>query len=139
MPRKRIESGALFENPPVALFAFGSCANVRLTAEELAKLKERFGPDAADGWIETLSLQKLAHGYKYLSDYAAILAWARKRDPAVRSVPRLAKQPKACAGHRCDYCVPAHDYGCTQGAACGMSHLVICPQALRALGQEDEE
>lgn len=61
-----------------SLFAYGYFANVRLSVDEMAKLKERFGEIGADDRIETLSLAKRQHGYKYKSDFAAILAWARK-------------------------------------------------------------
>jgi hypothetical protein len=56
----------------------GSFKNVLLTDEELIKLDYRFGSDGSREWIETFSEQKAAKGYKYKSDYAAILAWARR-------------------------------------------------------------
>jgi hypothetical protein len=68
-------------NPkPEALFAYGMFCNVRLTPVELQRLYERFGIDTARAWIETLSEGKAAHGYKYKSDYAAILVWSRRED-----------------------------------------------------------
>jgi len=68
------------QRKPEALFTYGECANVRLTAAELKSLYERFGEAGARDWIETLSLQKKAHGYTYKSDFGAILSWARKEE-----------------------------------------------------------
>lgn len=62
---------------PIPLFAFGEFGNVRLSMAELAKLQERFG-DQYQERIDAFSESKAAHGYRYKSDYAAILAWARK-------------------------------------------------------------
>jgi len=51
---------------------------VFLTAGETEKLIEQFGEAGANERIEAFSLSKAAHGYKYKSDYAAILIWERK-------------------------------------------------------------
>lgn len=69
---------------------FGQFNNVLLTQTEYAKLCERF-PDA-DGRIEHFSVQKQAKGYKYDSDYAAILSWASKDAKKALSAPK--NQPK---------------------------------------------
>ncbi len=53
-------------------------ANVNLTKAELGRLIDRFGKEGAAEWIETLSFGKAAKGYKYRSDYAAILSWHRR-------------------------------------------------------------
>ena len=70
---------------------FGQFNNVMLTPTEYAKLCERF-PDA-DGRIEHFSVQKQAKGYKYDSDYAAILSWANKDAKKALTEPKTA-QPK---------------------------------------------
>ena len=51
---------------------------VFLTDGELEALSEKFGQGEALQRIEAFSESKLAHGYKYKSDYHAILTWARK-------------------------------------------------------------
>lgn len=58
--------------------AFGSFGNVKLSAEEFAKLKERFGEDNCTERIEKLSQYIAAKGRKYKSHYATILMWASK-------------------------------------------------------------
>ncbi len=60
------------------LFQYGSACNVMLSAAELSKLRDRFGKAGAESRIEKFSLQKAAKGYKYKSDYFAILKWAHK-------------------------------------------------------------
>jgi hypothetical protein len=65
-----------------SLFKYGSAENVSLSEAELARLKEKFGESEALEWIETFSLQKAAHGYRYKSDYHAILSWHRKETRA---------------------------------------------------------
>jgi hypothetical protein len=50
---------------------------VFLTTEETEKLIDQFGEDGANQRISALSDGKLAKGYKYKSDYHAILTWAR--------------------------------------------------------------
>lgn len=69
---------------------FGQFNNVMLTPTEYSKLCERF-PDA-DGRIEHFSVQKQAKGYKYDSDYAAILSWANKDAKKALTEPKA--QPK---------------------------------------------
>ena len=60
-----------------SIFKYGSQENVSLTMDEMVRLIERFTESGATDRIETFSLQKAAHGYKYKSDMAAILAWDR--------------------------------------------------------------
>lgn len=62
-------------NKPIPLFAYGEFENVRLTPAHLAKLQQRWGEKLTTQRIQHFSRQKEAHGYKYKSDYAAILAW----------------------------------------------------------------
>jgi hypothetical protein len=102
---------------------YGEFSNVELSSPELDKLVARFGREGALEWIETLSVQKAAHGYKYKSDLAAILAWARKDAKKVASLPR---QPISCKGHLCRLCDPEHEYACAAPEACGMSREVAC-------------
>lgn len=62
------------EIPPI-----GSFRNVKLTEEELQKLKERFTEQGAQDRIERLSEGIASKGYKYKSHYATILSWERRR------------------------------------------------------------
>lgn len=57
---------------------------VYLTAEETEKLIDQFGEDGANQRINALSDGKLAKGYKYKSDYHAILNWARNEKGTVK-------------------------------------------------------
>jgi phage replication O-like protein O len=57
---------------------YGEFKNVLLTDEERQKLTDRFGAEDAGRRIEQLSQGKEAKGYKYKSDYAAILNWERR-------------------------------------------------------------
>ncbi len=61
---------------------FGSFNNVLLRHSEYTKLQDRFG-SRADDMIEELSLGKESKGYKYKSDYAAILKWDAKNHKTV--------------------------------------------------------
>ena len=53
----------------------GVCQNVLLTDKELASLCEKLGPDKAKAVIDFFSEKKEMKGYKYNSDYRAILNW----------------------------------------------------------------
>ena len=55
---------------------YGEFSNVKLSDEELQKLKDKF-PDWKER-IETLSSYIASSGKKYSSHYATILSWARK-------------------------------------------------------------
>ena len=59
---------------------YGEFLNVLLTTQEYEKLVKRFEKQDAEAKIENLSRGKKAHGYKYKSDYAAIIQWANKDD-----------------------------------------------------------
>lgn len=54
---------------------YGECANVYLTDEEFAKIKD----DGLTGLIEELSLYIASKGDKYRSHYAVIRQWANRR------------------------------------------------------------
>lgn len=56
---------------------YGEFQNVLLTDEEYQNLRDKLGAEA-DKWIEEVSRGKAAKGYKYKSDYAAILNWQRR-------------------------------------------------------------
>ena len=61
---------------------YGSFGNVKLTDDELQKLKDKY-PD----WqkkIDDLSAYIASKGKRYASHYATILTWARKDEPEVR-------------------------------------------------------
>lgn len=53
----------------------GSFQNVLLTEEELNKLCQKLGPERAKAVIDNYSELKEMKGYKYNSDYLAILRW----------------------------------------------------------------
>lgn len=59
--------------------AMGEFGNVRLTEEELEKLKEQFPYDWRER-IERLSQYMASKGKRYKSHYATILTWARKEE-----------------------------------------------------------
>jgi hypothetical protein len=57
--------------------SYGQFGNVLLNDDQVTKLKEKFNGHY-DEKLEYFSEKKSAHGYKYESDYAAILNWARE-------------------------------------------------------------
>ena len=57
--------------------SFGEFENVRLSEQELSKLKTRFGEDA-NSYIERLSNYIASSGKRYKSHYATILTWAEE-------------------------------------------------------------
>jgi hypothetical protein len=61
-----------------AVLMGGTFHNVKLSDDESAKLKEKFGPAEADRRIDSLSEYMASKGKKYSSHYATILSWARK-------------------------------------------------------------
>jgi len=69
---------------------YGEFNNVHLTDEEHQKLRDKLGSEA-DIWIEEVSRGKAAKGYKYKSDYAAILNWQRRDDGKARNPRTLPK------------------------------------------------
>lgn len=74
------EEGKNKENKEKKIYimpAMGEFENVRLTEEELEKLKEQFPHDWQDR-IERLSGYIASKGKRYKSHYATILSWARK-------------------------------------------------------------
>jgi len=61
--------------PAIDKKLYGSLLNVFLTDDEVTKGKAKF-----TDWnerLESFSLKKASHGYKYVDDYAAICTWAR--------------------------------------------------------------
>lgn len=62
---------------PTKKHKYGEFKNVLLTDEEYAKLQERF-PTDYEAKIETLSKGKERKGYKYKSDYLAVIDWAER-------------------------------------------------------------
>lgn len=65
----------------------GEFGNVRLTEEELEKLKERFPYDYQDR-IERLSEYVASKGKRYKSHYATICSWARKESKGKEEQPK---------------------------------------------------
>ena len=57
--------------------SYGEFKNVKLTDEEVNKLKDRF-PESYEGKINDLSFYIESKGAKYKSHYATILTWDRK-------------------------------------------------------------
>ncbi|MBN1690430.1 MAG: hypothetical protein JW901_05370 [Dehalococcoidia bacterium] len=76
------EKGAKYEVRP----------GVFLSASECEKLMDQFGESGSNERIAAFSESKLAHGYKYKSDYHAILTWARK-DKGNGHTPLGARDP----------------------------------------------
>lgn len=60
-------------------YIYGEFKNVKLTQDELEKLKSKF-PDYQDR-IEKLSSYVASTGKRYSSHYATILNWSRKEEP----------------------------------------------------------
>ncbi len=56
---------------------FGEFENVLLSADELQKLKSKFG-DETENYIERLSSYIASSGKRYKSHYATILSWSQK-------------------------------------------------------------
>lgn len=56
---------------------FGEFENVLLSADELQKLKFKFG-DETENYIERLSSYIASSGKRYKSHYATILSWSQK-------------------------------------------------------------
>ena len=56
---------------------FGEFENVLLSADELRKLKSKFG-DETENYIERLSSYIASSGKRYKSHYATILSWSQK-------------------------------------------------------------
>ncbi len=86
--------------------------DVTLTEEEHAKLVEKYGADMAQRLIDTLSSAKLAKGYKYKSDYHAILTWVVekcKAEPLARAGPK---------GWKCPHCGAANTHTGSQCLSC---------------------
>lgn len=54
---------------------FGEHGNVKITAEEKAKLDQKYGADFVLKCVEKLDIYKGSRGKKYKSDYLAILNW----------------------------------------------------------------
>ena len=70
---------------------YGEFQNVLLTDKELEKLNTAFSEAGAKLLIEKLSSGKQAKGYKYKSDYAAILTWQRRETGKARNPREIPK------------------------------------------------
>ena len=66
------------KNKNLYKYTYGTFKNIKLTDNEVKKLKERFGNKGFEDRVETLSHAIESKGYKYKSHYATILAWERK-------------------------------------------------------------
>jgi 5-methylcytosine-specific restriction endonuclease McrA len=86
--------------------------DVTLTEEEHGKLVDKFGASMAQRLIDTLSSAKLAKGYKYKSDYHAILNWVVdkcKAEPLARAGPK---------GWKCPHCGASNTHTGSQCLSC---------------------
>jgi len=74
--------------------SYGEFLNVKLTDEEMDKLKERFNNKAED-FIEQLSIYLRSKGKQYKDHYATILNWARRAGEygTDRGYPKPGKTP----------------------------------------------
>ncbi|MCK9569520.1 hypothetical protein M0R72_11320 [Candidatus Pacearchaeota archaeon] len=77
---------------------------VFLSATECERLMDQFGETGANERIAAFSESKLAHGYKYKSDYHAILTWARKDKPKGNG-HKPARDPSKYIGQKNDHMV----------------------------------
>ena len=68
---------------------FGELDNVKLTSEEHAKLKDRYGMSATSKLIGELSTYMASQGKTYKDHYATLLNWARRKGTV-----EISKQPK---------------------------------------------
>lgn len=66
---------------------YGQFENVKLTDDELAKLKVKFNSHFTEK-IEELSIGIESKGYKYKSHYATILSWARQKEKETPAQPK---------------------------------------------------
>ncbi len=64
---------------------------VYLSRDEFLKLEKRFGVDGARERIEELNLGVMSKGYKYKSDYHAILVWDRRKRKEQTPPPERAR------------------------------------------------
>lgn len=78
---------------------------VFLSAMECEKLMEQFGEAGANERIAAFSESKLAHGYKYKSDYHAILTWARKDHIKPGGNGHKTRDPSKYIGQKNDHMV----------------------------------
>ena len=85
-------------NPPVVKKEYAE--SVLLSEPEWGKLIDKFGEPVARQLVDTLSSCKLAKGYKYKSDYHAILNWVVEK---CKAVP-LAAKVRAGPGWKCRKC-----------------------------------
>lgn len=72
--------------------------DVRLTEAEWGKLVDKYGEATARQLVNTLSAGKLAKGYRYKSDYHAILNWV------VEKCKAKARDSPAEGGWKCPHC-----------------------------------
>jgi hypothetical protein len=76
--------------------------SVLLSEPEWEKLVAKFGEPVARQLVDTLSSAKLAKGYKYKSDYHAILTWVVEKCKAVPVAVR--ERVRAGPGWKCPHC-----------------------------------
>ncbi len=91
------------KNPPSDKKSYGEHSNCKLTDKEVSKLKQKFGEEGFNEWIETIDLEaekkgEAAFNKKYKSHYATILSWEK----------RASKQIQPCRSN-----VPAAPQACT--------------------------
>lgn len=77
---------------------YGHFKNVLLTEQEHRKVADRLGAKAGE-LIEELSEAIEAKGYKYVSHYAALLTWARRREAEGKPVSGKKTVDRVAAQH----------------------------------------
>lgn len=71
---------------------FGEFKNVKLTNDELQKLRKRFGDDQTRSFINSLSEYIASKGKKYKDHYATILSWSRRN--GYKPTPKMVSAEK---------------------------------------------
>jgi hypothetical protein len=100
--------------------------NVTLSEKEYTKLVNKYGKRVADASVTKLSAAKSAKGYKYKSDYAAILNWVVGEVIKNGGVPAATAQAKTAAGSRvCSKCGYVNNHS---GGMCLGCRTVIVPR-----------
>jgi len=121
--------------------------NLNVSTFELQKLVDRFGETGAYQRLEQLSLQKHAKGYRYKSDYHAVLSWERREQkrtpPLPQKAPEMAPQRLRLGedhGHICPACNIEHNWRCGgldhDGWPCGMPVRIACGTYIAAYREQ---
>ena len=88
------QEGIKPNTPPISPLSFGEAGKVKLTAEEHAKLVERFGEKITADYIERLDNYIASKGKKYKSHYHTILVWQRRDEKEAKQGGAKQHQPR---------------------------------------------